>query len=263
MIVKTPSLVLRRLPFRETSLIVTLLTRELGRIQVLAKGFRAKKPSEQGGLDLLTVGQSVIYYKKHKPPGSLHLMSDTVAFQQWYHLRRNLEKIYAGYYLAELALRLGPVEAPDPQLFRLFCRGLVEISRARHHRPVLDSLILRTLVLCGDLPALNRCSGCGCPAARIERPRFDYAAGGLLCLSCPSLSDPLSLSRGTVALLCNLVAAGSTPEQIGVTDAQARELGWVFKQVTRYILERKMRMEPFLSQSTWQLPALISAPLSP
>ncbi len=259
MIVKTPSLVLRRIPFRDSSYIATLLTRELGRVQVLAKGIRRKKPGEQGALDLLTVGQSVIYYSPQKPPGSLHLLADTTAFQQWFHLRRNLQKIYAGYYLAELALKLGPRESPDHQLFRLFCRGLVEISRAPHHRPVLDSLILRALVLSGDVPALDRCAGCGKQARAIGRPRFDYASGGLLCDDCPAFRQPVHISHGSLALLCQLL---SSPERVQLSGEQPKELGWVFGQLTRQLFERPMRMESFLMQSTCHDMPLLSEPIS-
>lgn len=260
MIVKTPSLVLRRLPFSESSQIATLLTRDLGRVQVLAKGIRRKKPAEQGSLDLLTVGQSVIYYKQAKGPGALHLLSENAAFQQWYHLRRDLDKIHAGYYLAELAMRLLPPEAPDAQLFRLFCRGLVEVSRARTIRPVLDSLILRALVLTGELPALDRCAGCGAPARQLPRLRFDGAAGGLLCARCPAVRQPVELSHGTLALLGHLLADGATPERVTPAPDQAREIGRLFAQLTRQLFERPMRMERLLIGGMGPRP-LISHPI--
>ena len=60
--VRTLGLVVRVVDVFETSLVVTLFTRELGKIGALAKGARRLKSPLQGGLDLLGVSDIVVPY---------------------------------------------------------------------------------------------------------------------------------------------------------------------------------------------------------
>ncbi len=53
------ALVVRTVEVFETSLVVTLFTRELGKVAALAKGGRRLKSPSQGGLDLLSVSDIV------------------------------------------------------------------------------------------------------------------------------------------------------------------------------------------------------------
>ncbi len=61
--VRSLGLVLRSVEVFETSLVVTLFTRELGKVAALAKGARRLKSPLQGGLDLLGVSDIVLLHK--------------------------------------------------------------------------------------------------------------------------------------------------------------------------------------------------------
>ena len=60
---KTTAIVLRTVEFSETSLIVTLLTRDFGLVSALAKGARRPKGPFEGALDLLAVCRVVLIRK--------------------------------------------------------------------------------------------------------------------------------------------------------------------------------------------------------
>ena len=60
---QTPAIVLRTIEFSETSLIVTMLTREFGQVAAIAKGARRPKSSFEGSLDLLAVCRVVVLRK--------------------------------------------------------------------------------------------------------------------------------------------------------------------------------------------------------
>ena len=79
--VRTLGLVVRGVDVFETSLVVTLFTRELGKVGALAKGARRLKSPLQGGLDLLGVSDIVVLHKASEaldlvvclnPTSSLH-----------------------------------------------------------------------------------------------------------------------------------------------------------------------------------------------
>ncbi len=112
--VRTLGLVIRSLDVFETSLVVTLFTRELGKVAALAKGARRLKSPLQGGLDLLGVSDIVVL---HKASEALDLVTEAAPVERFGSLRRDLAALYAGYYIAELLSDLTDLHDPHPKLF--------------------------------------------------------------------------------------------------------------------------------------------------
>src|SRR5438445_8027146 len=96
---KVEGLVIRASDFSETSRVVTLWTRELGKVRVLAKGGRRLKSSFESGLDLLIVCSIVLL---RKTSGGLDLLTEARVQERFNALARDLPALYAGYYIAEL-----------------------------------------------------------------------------------------------------------------------------------------------------------------
>ena len=112
--VRSLGLVVRVVDFSETSLVVTLFTRELGKVGAMAKGARRLKSPLQGGLDLLSVSDIVVL---HKASDALDLVTEAVLVERFDSLRRDLAALYAGYYIAELLSELTDLHDPHPKLF--------------------------------------------------------------------------------------------------------------------------------------------------
>ncbi|MCA1685238.1 MAG: recombination protein O N-terminal domain-containing protein, partial [Planctomycetia bacterium] len=83
--VRSPALILRTVEVFETSLVVTLFTRELGKVSGLAKGGRRLKSAFQGGLDLLGVSDIVVL---HKASDALDLLTEAAPVERFTSLRR-------------------------------------------------------------------------------------------------------------------------------------------------------------------------------
>src|ERR1700704_6110913 len=96
---KPQGLVIRATDFSETSRIVTLWTRELGKVRALAKGGRRLKSNFESALDLLTVCDIVLL---RKTSGGLDLLTEARVVERFGRLRHDLPALYAGYYVAEL-----------------------------------------------------------------------------------------------------------------------------------------------------------------
>ena len=99
---QTTAIVLRAVEFSETSLIVTLLTKDLGQISAIAKGARRPKGPFEGSLDLLAVCRVVVIRKNRHARPSPQKPNCIDASEG---ADRSLERLYAGYYVAEM-LRL-------------------------------------------------------------------------------------------------------------------------------------------------------------
>src|SRR5438270_2012562 len=111
---RATALVIRGTDFSETSRIVTLFTREFGKVRALAKGGRRLKSNFDVAFDLLTVCRIMFIRKSH---GGLDLLTEARLEEQFPALRQNLAALYAGYYVAELLADGTQDYDPHPPLF--------------------------------------------------------------------------------------------------------------------------------------------------
>ncbi|MGL4465069.1 MAG: DNA repair protein RecO, partial [Planctomycetia bacterium] len=96
---RTEALVIRGVDFSETSRVLTLFTRDFGKLSVIAKGGRRLRGPFEVSLDLLSLCSiSVI----RKSSGGLDVLTEALLRERFTGLRDDLQKLYAAYFLAEL-----------------------------------------------------------------------------------------------------------------------------------------------------------------
>jgi len=100
---KALAIVLRVVEFSETSSIVTLFTREFGKIRALAKGARRPKGPFESALDLLGLCRIVFL---RKSSDALDLLTEARLERRFRPPGGELSNLYAAYYVAELFERL-------------------------------------------------------------------------------------------------------------------------------------------------------------
>ena len=136
-----PAFVLHSYPFKETSLVVELFTRDFGRIAVVAKGARRPRSALRG---VLLAFQPLLISWSGK--GELH----TLIRAEWhgaYHPLRGLALI-CGFYLNELILKLLPRHDPHEGLFGTYAATLDALQPAAEPSVVLrgfEQSLLREL----------------------------------------------------------------------------------------------------------------------
>src|SRR5580698_9751588 len=111
---KASALILRLVDFSETSSVVTLFTREFGKVQALAKGGRRPKGPFESALDLLSLCRIVFL---RKSSDALDLLTEAKLERRFRVVGRDLSNLYAAYYLAELLNELTDAADPHPELF--------------------------------------------------------------------------------------------------------------------------------------------------
>src|SRR5262245_51387274 len=111
--VTTPAVVLHVMPYRETSAILRLLTRDLGLASPLARGARRTKSRTGPRLDLFTTGDATLFVKPHR---DLHPLTAFEATASHGTLGADVTRFAAASALVELALKCTPAE-PQPTAF--------------------------------------------------------------------------------------------------------------------------------------------------
>jgi len=116
-----PAYVLHTIPFRETSLIVEVFSRDFGRMALLARGARRPRAAIRGllmafqPLELGWAGKGeVLTLMKAEWLGGVPLLGG--------------EALFCGYYLNELLMHLLPREDPHGQLFAHYGNMLLSLA---------------------------------------------------------------------------------------------------------------------------------------
>lgn len=178
---KTLALVLRVLDFSETSSIVTMFTREFGKIGALAKGARRPKGPFESALDLLAISRIVFIAKSSD---ALDLLTEAKLERRYRGADRGLSCLYAGYYVAELLNELTDLGDPHPELYDAADAALAEFCAGGRIATVLLRFELTALRLLGHLPSLAACSECGLSVPTTGKVSFGLLTGGVLCTAC-------------------------------------------------------------------------------
>jgi len=247
---KTEAMVIRVADFSETSRVVTLFSRDFGKIAALAKGGRRLKGPFEAALDLLTTCQIVFL---RKSTDVLDLLTEAKLISRFRPPGRNLNSLYAGYYVAELLSGLTEDYDPHPVLYDQATLALQRLAEDVDVRPVLlrfEMVLLREI---GQMPAVDRCVSCNTPvifdqqSSSQARRQFAFwvSSGGLICSHCqrPEFNSP-TITAETAALLTRLAdPSGETPE---LPMERYSELRRVVTPAICHVLERRPKMLRFL-----------------
>ncbi len=178
-------IVIRSVDFSETSKVVTLFTREYGKLGAMAKGARRAKGSFEGSLDVLSVCRIGVI---RKPSADLDLLTEARLEERFAGLGRDLQALYAGFFAAELLDALTQPHDPHPALFDAATAALRTLDRGTPPWLGATAFALAALGEIGYGLALDACCGCGAPADDDVRagiaPAFAANHGGLLCGHC-------------------------------------------------------------------------------
>lgn len=221
---QTDAIVLRLIPFSETSLIVTLYTRDLGRISALAKGARRPKSPFEGSLDILSVCRIVVICKSSD---TLELLTEAKLQRRFRAAQKSLVRLYCGYYVAEM-LRLWTDDgASSDQLYDLTLKTIQAIDGDGDALMAVIRFELSAMRILGNVPATQACVCCGRDVdPHGARVPFAYELGGVVCHDCrPRQRGVVSIKREVIAEIVRLQqpvtgGAGSVEHWQGDCDAE-------------------------------------------
>ncbi|MBX3462312.1 MAG: DNA repair protein RecO [Planctomycetes bacterium] len=169
-------MVLRRTDFRESSRIVTCLTRTQGRVTALAKGAHRPDSPFLGRVDFLNELQATFGPDR----GGLRLFVRAELVRERRALRAPA-RFLAASHLAQLCEFALPDGRPEPLVYDLLVGGLALLERCPEPAigQVVLGLELRHLEHLGALPDLHHCAACG---VRLDGGAYRHdGEPGLLC----------------------------------------------------------------------------------
>ena len=117
-------IVIKRSNFGEAHKLVTLFTRDQGKITLIAKGLRQLTSKRAGSLELFNYikGSAV------RGRGELDTLTEVQLINSYPNWRKHLGRVTLAYQLCEVVDKLTPDHQPHPEIFEILKNSLLNIG---------------------------------------------------------------------------------------------------------------------------------------
>jgi DNA repair protein RecO (recombination protein O) len=183
----TPAIVLRTVDYGDADRVVTLFTRDAGKLAALARGARKSVRRFGAGLGLFGVGEAVLLDKPNAELSGLERFDGARGFPA---LMSDVAKVAHGGYACELVRELIPLRHPEPELFELLIELFTTLELGPARAETLRIFELRLLDTLGLRPQLERCVACDGDELGAPGDVLDVRRGGVVCAACHGHGRP-------------------------------------------------------------------------
>ena len=209
--------VLKKINYGDSDKIVTLLTDELGKITVMAKGVRKISSRRAGNLDSLNYIKAQI---SHGSASGLKTIGEVRTIKSFRTLKQSLVKAKLAFYCIEMVNKLLEVDHPTPGVFKLVLSTIAGLNSDDLNPGLVTArfeiLLLRNM---GYELSLENCVVCGKVFSNTwESVKFSHELGGLCCAD--HTINTVALPIGTAKLL-NDISKGAVKRKYSSQDLSA------------------------------------------
>jgi DNA repair protein RecO (recombination protein O) len=240
----TAAIVLRARDYSESDRIVTMLTREFGKLSGIAKGAKASRRRFERKLEPFS---HVNLFFRRRPHGQLVFITRAEPGDSAPPMiEDDLAKIALGSYMLELADALTSEEAEAVDAYHVLARALDTLGGGVANLAMRQSFELNLLHAAGFGLDFGRCRICDDAEATAAAVYFVVSRGGIVCARCRSQA-PEGAVRLTAASAAALAALGAAPTAAAASLTPAGSEGAL--AIARFlasILDRKLRSVEFL-----------------
>lgn len=225
----TKGLILRETQYKESDKLLDVLTGDMGRLTVKARGVRRKNSKLRSGCQLLCYSELTLFEKN-----GYYTVNEAEPLEMFMGLRTDIELLSLGSYFAQLLETVSDQDHVSPELLSLGLNSLYALDKLKKPQALVKAAFeLRLMALSGYYPVLEGCASCGESGTRW----FCFLEGGLICESCRGELKPgegRELSQGTLDAMRHILTC--PPKRLfsfTLPEKQMKELGEVTE---RYLI---------------------------
>ncbi len=242
MLHKWEGIVLKARAYSESNKIVTLMTREAGKVACMARG--AKKPTSR----LAGVTQPFVHgsYLVQRTNG-MGTMQQGEHFNSMRHVQTDIIATAYASYVVELTDKLIEEGNPEPYAFDVLLQALTAIDEGYDPEAITLFVDWKLLPYTGVQPILHCCAGCGAVDGEFS---FSFTQGGFLCHRCFQL-DPYIIRLTPTQLKLIRMFYTVPIDQVGKLDLKPQTKSFIKKIVTTIYEEQtgiRLKSRSFIEQ---------------
>ena len=171
-------IVLRVTDYNDRDALLTVLSRNHGKLTVKARGLRRKNSPLIASSQLLAFAEFTLFEYR-----SQYTINEAHSIELFQGLRRDLTKLSLGTYFAQAAELISQEDLPNPELQSLVLNCLYALDKLEISQELIKAVFeLRCACLAGYTPDLYGCHVCGSQSPDV----FDLSSGHLECKTCRS-----------------------------------------------------------------------------
>ncbi len=174
-------IVLRVANYRDRDRMLTLLSPDKGRVDVLSRGCRRPKSCLMPVSENFVQGEFVLFRNQDR-----YTLSSANISESYYPLRLDAYRMICGAYMLQLAQAAAHPEQEAKTIYELLTASLHRLCYDQSASPlmVVNSFLLLFAADNGYRPRLNHCVYCQKEIAPTQSAYFDSIEGGICCRNC-------------------------------------------------------------------------------
>jgi DNA repair protein RecO (recombination protein O) len=179
MYIDTHGIILRSVKTTKGRVMLTIFTKELGKISAGSYPVNRKKTKASLAQETFTYGEYHIAQKEQ-----YYDIESAEALRSFFGIGEQFDRFVDASYVMELTDKILPEGLPQPEIFDMLLEYLDMVSvRKERIRTLTEAYEIKLLYLLGVFPELDECVNCG---AKDGLDHFGVEDGGMLCGDCAS-----------------------------------------------------------------------------
>jgi DNA repair protein RecO (recombination protein O) len=238
----TSAIVLKRIDLAEKDRILTLYTRELGKVSAVAKGARKPGSKLSGSSEPFTYLRGMLSIGRE-----LDVLTQSDIRESFPNAKSAIVSLAYGFYIMELVNQLTDDRHPNPGLFDTILSAMYVLESGSDPEMTVRYFELNLLESIGYMPQFDCCVRCGLEMGK-ERVAFSPEMGGVVCKECgiapgDSIWVPGALGSYVQALI---ETQPHKLKDLTFPEKAKQDLAITLKWHIRYRLERDLKSIDFL-----------------
>lgn len=216
----TDAILLRKIEYGDHDLIITFLTRDRGKISVMAKNAKKSVRRFSGAMDLFSVNHIQCTFPRKNRDAMINLCQ-TVLENGFSRIRYDVVNTAYASYWTEIVTQWLEEGKAQPDIFELLYTALEMVDDGYIRTEVISLLFqIRFMRLSGFSPGIDQCDTCSTRLEGIDSARlwFDFKAGRVVCSRC----------RGSESFSRELAGPfGDSTRGCWVSKGTLKQLSWI------------------------------------
>ena len=176
--IKTKGVILKEINVGEADKIVTIFSRNKGKISGSAKGARRPKSRIIAGSQLFCYSEFVLFKGK-----DMYSITSCDVIEPFYEIRNDLVKLTYAAHINEIVLDVVQEELPSTKVLQLFLNSLYMLSKTEKAPEQIARVFeMRLMAILGYAPSVKGCLKCG--SEDFTDLSFSFKSCGFLCRKC-------------------------------------------------------------------------------
>lgn len=240
--IRAEAVVLRHSDWGEADRILSLYTRQMGKVRAIAKGVRKMRSRKSGHLEPFT--QVNLQLARGR---DMFIVTQAEAINAYLGLRDDLVRVGYASYVVELLDRFTFDDDENPSLFHLLAETLKRLDQESSLFLAVRYYEIRLLDLLGYRPHLFHCANCE-NGIKAEAQYFSALQGGVLCPKCgPGAPEARPISMQALKYLRHFQRSSyAQASRARFSPDVNREMEQIMQYYLTYLLERGLNTPAFL-----------------